>query len=224
MFLTERITKGIASRIASTMGMNKDQEEVLAYGAFSILQILWSTFLVAVMGYLFGVLLEAMIISFTAALLRRFSGGAHATSPGRCNVIGVIIFIGLALAAKELLLYSNLPVYISLGVLSFIFTYWVVAKYCPVDHPNKPITDKETRARLKKGAIGFVHLLLVLCIVLWILYQYSNELLLLQSVISVYLGISCQAFALTPLGHLFINKLDSILGRITFKRGGEQSL
>jgi len=215
MSLIEKLSNSLAFKIASTLNMDKDREEVLAYGAFAIFQTLWSIALVIILGAIFDVLLESLTISFTTAMLRKYSGGAHATSPNRCAIIGAIAAVGLALILNRFLVSIN-PIGIFIfGVISFISAYYIIYKYAPVDTPNKPIIREETKTRLKKLSFKFVHALLVITSALYFLY-FSNmdSIISLKIFFSICLGIAWQILTLTSIGHYVIAKADILLNKI----------
>ncbi len=42
MFFIEHTSNKIGSKISSNLNLDKDTEEIIVYGAFALLQILWS--------------------------------------------------------------------------------------------------------------------------------------------------------------------------------------
>lgn len=217
-----KLSNFIACKIALTLDMDKNHEEVIAYGAFNIIQTVWSILLIIILGWVFDVALEALIISFVGATLRKYSGGAHATSPNRCAMIGAIIFVGIAVFVEKMLLYMNTIQIIILITLSFIFTYYTIYKYAPVDTPTKPIKKQEKIQLLRKGALRTIYISLTIVIVLVVFfYQQGNEAILKYAV-CISMGLMWQALTLVFLGHFIINRLDSFLKILVRGRGGEK--
>lgn len=193
--MIERISNKLATCIAFNLNMDEDNREVLAYGAFSILQTLWSIFLVIIFGLLFGVVLEALIISAVGAFLRKYSGGVHATAPNRCAIIGVIMSVGLALLVMNLIINLNVILTSMFILFCYIVTYYCICKYCPRDTPNKPIVKPEKRIKLKKSAKRLVHLFGVLTVMSYILFLNG------YSYFTLSLGIAISAGLLIHLYH-----------------------
>ena len=219
MYLIEKVSNRMAGKIASTLKLDKDHEEVLAYGAFNMIETFLSILLVVLFGLLFDVLLEAFIVSFTSAILRKYSGGAHATSPNRCAVIGVIVSVGPALIINKINTYENM-IFISC-VLSFVLAYYIMYKYAPVDTINKPIKKEERRRRFKEQSIILLSAYLMIIIIVGIAYLKTENLILLNSIIAIQLGVLWQSITLTFLGHMIIHKLDDFLRRVVNLWGGE---
>ncbi|MBB6215496.1 accessory gene regulator B [Anaerosolibacter carboniphilus] len=221
MYLIEKLSNRFASQISVILGFDKDYEEILAYGAFAILHILWSILLITVFGILFGVLLESLIISFTASILRKYSGGVHATSPNRCATIGTIIFVGFSVAINQFN-SINLVFALIFHILSFIYAYYIISRYCPVDTPNKPIIKQESKERLRKKSFQFIHLCLICSVGLFILYFQRINYPAMKLILAICIGLVWQSFTLTRLGHLIISNLDILLAKTSFITGGDK--
>ena len=208
----ERLSKSIASKISSSLGIDSDHEEVLAYGAFALIQTLISILAVAVFGILFGVLAEALIISFSAAILRKFSGGVHASTPVSCALIGMIIFGGLALFVKYFLINVKFLYLAVFMFIVFVFVFFVMFKYSPVGCENKPLKNANTRKRLKKQSLIFTSAMLVLNIFLISLFLITGNIYFLSFAICILTGILWQSITLVSLGNMIIENLDKVLG------------
>ena len=214
----EQMSKAVASKISSNLSIDSDHEEILAYGAFALIQTLISILAVAVFGILFGVLSEALIISFSAAILRKFSGGVHASSPVNCALIGMIIFGGLALLVKHFLLNVNFLYQVEFMATIFTFVFFVMIKYSPVGCANKPLKNTNTRKRLKKQSLIFTSVLLVLNVILISLFLITSNIYFLSFAICISTGILWQSITLVSLGNMIIESLDKILGGTILKR------
>ncbi|OFI01557.1 accessory protein regulator protein B [Clostridium acetireducens DSM 10703] len=161
MYLIEKISNKIGIKIALLLKLDKDHEEIITYGAFNLFQILLSIFWIIVFGFIFGVLLESVIILFTISLLRKYSGGVHSNSPNRCIVIGTTVSIVLALMVKKILCYLDVKLIIILTAISFLYSYFTILKYAPVDSPAKPIKKIETKNKFKKTSILILNISII---------------------------------------------------------------
>lgn len=207
----EKLSKIIASRISTNLSIDNDHEEVLAYGAFAFLQMVVSIFMVVVFGAIFNVLLEIMVISFSAAALRKYSGGAHATTPMSCAISGMIVFGVLSFLVKYLIIKVDF-IYILLALFSaFIFVFYVMYKYSPVGSVNKPLKKETTRSRLKKQSMECVLLLLIVDVILTSIYFQTKSYYLQLVAVCISVGIVWQSITLVSLGHYIIDKLDKFL-------------
>lgn len=213
-----KISTIISSNIASNLKMDKEQEEIIAYGAFNLIQIIWSIFLVIVFSIVFGVLEEALIITFTISLLRKYSGGAHASSPNACAIIGTIVSVGFALIVQQVFSRFNNLAVIIIGIISLIFSYYTVYRFAPVDSLAKPIKKLEKKEYLKKCSIIVLNILLGLIMILVFFYIKYRRGILLNIIECIYLGILWQTFTLTILGHKILNKVNLVFEYIIRRR------
>jgi len=215
--MIEKLSGTIASMIALSLDLDDDNKDVLAYGAYSIIQTLWSISLVIILGLIFGVLFEAFIISFAGALLRKYSGGVHASSPNKCAILGAVMSVGQAKFSIILGFNSIEKLNFLLCLTSYIVTYYCIYKYSPIDSANKPIVKIETRTRLKNASLKVVHFFLILTTVSYLLFYKNYNYQLLSLISSVSVGQLSQSLSLTPLGHLAINTLSRTMEEIGVK-------
>lgn len=217
MFSMEKLTNNIAEKISSELGLDNERKEVIAYGIFALLQTILAMAVTIIIGYICGVWFEALIISLAASILRKYSGGVHASSPGTCAYLGAIIIVGLALGISIVIKpFLDIKVVLILGLIGFIYSYYVINKLAPVDSAAKPIRTEKKRERMKKGSILILVNYIFIVFISIILYLFTGEKKLLVFSLCIYGGTVWQAFTLTSIGHLIINKIDSFLNQIVF--------
>lgn len=215
----EKVSENISSIISEKLSLNNDEKEVIEYGTFILIQTIISILMIALLGAIFGVLLESMFISFTAATLRKFSGGAHAKSPINCSLIGMFIFVGLALLVKYILINFEFIYLVLIIFTEYVFAFYIMFKYSPVGSANKPLKKETTRKRLKIQSIKLVFVLLVASIILLTIYTQTNRINLLSIAVCITTGVVWQSITLVSLGNYIIEKLDWVLrGANTLKR------
>lgn len=130
--------------------------------------------------------------------IRAVAGGYHASSPAKCNVLTVSVFILNIVTINIFQIYiTTYLLYASLCVILFS-----IIRFAPVDHKNKELDQKEFLiAKRKSRIIGCIFF--VLCSALETNFGVSNIIL-----ISTMMG------ALTA-------SISLIIGSI--KRGGERN-
>jgi accessory gene regulator B len=210
----EKTSKTIASNMAAVLNLDKDREEVLQYGAFNLLHTSISFILLIFFGLLTKTIFEILVISLTAAFLRQFSGGVHATSPNRCAALGVVFFGGLAIAAKYTCLLFSITQVIFFQGLSILLAVILIYRYSPADNPNKRITNPKTRFKLRIKSLTCVMFFTILAVILWGLYNRYNYPTILKGIICIHTGITWQALSITPMMRSIVHKMDSLLIKI----------
>lgn len=207
MISIEKICDNFSTHIANELKLDNERKSVINYGIFAFIQMSFSIILVMIFGIIANVPIEALIVSFTISILRKSSGGVHASSPGRCAVIGTIVSVGFGLISK----YINLKIsgVLFIGIIIFIWSFYIVYKLAPVDSIAKPIKNQERRKKLKRSSMVILSVYLIIAIVNIIYYYYTNNVIALTYTLCIYMGLIWQIFSLTKSGHLILAKIDA---------------
>ncbi|WP_297421316.1 accessory gene regulator ArgB-like protein [Clostridium sp.] len=205
MFSVEKICEKISKNIAKELNFDDDKRDIVNYGIFAFIQTGICIAMVIIFGLIFNVTIEALIISFIISILRKSSGGVHASSPGRCAIIGTIICVGLAMISKKI--YIDFFLNIFWGSIVFVWSYYIVYKLAPVDSIAKPIKTIEKKTRLKKNSIKILTVYLIIVIINSISYFYIRNIIFLTFSMCIYMGSLWQVFTLTRAGHALFEHL-----------------
>lgn len=206
--LFEKLSNNIASNIAKALDMDKNKQEIIAYGAYILLDTLLSIGMVMFFGAIFGVFFQALVISFASALFRKTSGGAHATTPVRCASIGAMVSVGFALIIENSKIWFNTPLIIAYLIITFVISYFIVLKLAPKDSPNKPIVKEAKIKELKAKSVRTLCIYAIICLAILAYDYYIGTTVLLPYIAMICTGYMWQAFTLTSLGHTTINKME----------------
>ncbi|PAB58228.1 accessory gene regulator ArgB-like protein [Anaeromicrobium sediminis] len=202
MDIIGKISNHIGEIIGNEMNHDDDQKEVIKYGVFVGLQIVYSIIACFVVGLVFGMLKEILIVSFSSSILRKYSGGTHASSLNRCVIIGTIAFALMALSMKYILLDLHMKVCV-VGII-FIYAYLLIYKRAPVDTGTKRIKNEIKRKKLRNKSLA------LLCIYAIITIIYINN----NISTGITMGVAFQIFTLTKIGHVILSKIDESLSNI----------
>lgn len=209
MPLSNKITEVISNELK----LDKDKQEVINYGAFALIQVIVSLMFVALFGFIFGVLLESLLVSFTISILRQFSGGMHASKPSICVIMNTIITTSLALGAHYLKNFMSEFIALFLGILVFIWAYYIIYEKAPVDSKAKPITSVKKRKRMRKISLVIISVYILLSLLFIYAYLFlQNNIHIIAYSLCIYGGVAWQIFTLTKTGHNVIEKSDKLFG------------
>lgn len=210
MGIIEKILDKIVSKIHASTNKTKEEIEVVKYGLFALIQMIISIVLVLVFGFIFGVALEAIIASFSIAVLRKSSGGVHASTPEVCLVVGTIISI---IIGKISMIYNCDYIFIEVfNIISLI----VVSSKAPVQSKNKPIGDKKKKRLKKKSILITVIIISLSSLLLYFGYQ-KSKINFIWYANAMSLGMLWQAFSLTKIGEKIMGFVDFFLNKYIFK-------
>jgi len=212
MFNTDMLSKKIGEKIANELNLDNDNKEVISYGIFAIIQMLYNILLVILFGVIFNVVIESLIVSFTISILRKSSGGAHSSSPTKCLIAGTFLAISIGLISK---IDIGFNINILIGIITFVWSYYIIYKLAPVDSPAKPIRTEKKKKRLKKSSIITlsIYLIIVIFSVITNLYLKNDRVFIYSNCILG--GVMWQVLSLTKVGHTIVKLIDTILNILT---------
>ncbi|MPQ44901.1 accessory gene regulator ArgB-like protein [Clostridium tarantellae] len=201
----EYLSKKIGFKMAKELGVSEQQGEVFAYGVFALIQITLSLCLVIIIGSLFDVAIEALIISITSSILRKYSGGVHASKPSNCILIGTILCITQAVLIKYFIFYKISLIYIILIIITiFPMAYYIIFKYAPVDTPKKRIKTEVKKKRMKKNAFIVLGIDLMLVLLIMLISVLLNKFSINIYILCICIGVLWQVFTLTKVAHVLL--------------------
>lgn len=114
-----------------------NEREYYQYGIEITVSSLLNIILILSIGALAHSIFESIIFLVCFILIRQFTGGFHADTYFKCNLIFCISFIAV------LVLYYTTAVYLS-TYISILITFVCVSVFlvkCPIEHINKPISN-----------------------------------------------------------------------------------
>lgn len=126
------------------------------YGIEITISSLLNIVLLLIIGLVCGHILDTIIYLPLFILLRRFTGGYHANTYFKCNLIGCITFICVLIIRDIILRVAmNKTLILIVGVVSII----VILVCCPIENKNKPIpNEKKTKYKLFATFISAIYL------------------------------------------------------------------
>lgn len=207
MIIIEILAHKIADKIALQLNLDTDKKSVIAYGLIGILQVTTLFIIITIIGLLFDLLYESLIIFLSVGFMRKSTGGAHSKTMNGCNIMS-ILSISLLAASSRYLLNHPFNMYVNLYTTIFIFVICFMIFYIrvPVDNPKKPIVKPEKIKRLRKQSFYKLILFFLLTIVSIKLANYYERFYSIAA--SIRLAMIWQVFTLTEIGTLFLDKLD----------------
>lgn len=210
----EIISRYLARRIGKRLDKSEEEVAVLNYGLFMIVQTIYSIIWICLVGVLTGLFKELIIISVCNAMMKRYAGGPHASTPNRCLFIGLIIATILAFLCRMSIDNFNEKIVLSFSVIVVILEYYVLYTRCPVGSKQKPLKKESIRKRLRKKAFNLMNIYSTIIIILYIFYFIYNNYLIKSILISILFGIIIQIFTLSKVGEFLVFRLDDFLNRL----------
>ena len=185
----------LANRIIKGAGDGRPVE-VIAYGLEILLNITMQLALLALLGYLFGILPTVMAAVLPTVFYRTLSGGSHFATFWSCTLASMIIFILLGYISVS---FKGTGAIIITAYLVMVLLAWKWAPY----NPNRFFEKHKIRA-LKTMSICYLMILLLLSLTVSVNDSLKG---------AAMLGLAWQTLNITPLGATLIGTANQLVNR-----------
>lgn len=162
--MISKISTLISNQLVKHKIISEDAQDVYKYGVEIIISSLIGFIIVVLVGIIFKALLQAMIFYVIFVALRSMTGGFHATTYLRCNIIFSLVSMFTILFSKAA---SEIQLSVEMITLFFLPAVAIFLWLAPVENPNKPIEEKK-KIYWKLTAVIVSVLLYMLSILLYI--------------------------------------------------------
>lgn len=211
---TERLAVNIGRKAKLVLDVDEDKEQIIIYGAISLLQTVFAILWVIIIGLILGVIYEALTFSISASILRKYSGGVHASSPSRCIIVGTALAAIAGIIIERFFYKLTISTVVVMSIFCIVAALVIVFQNAPVDSIKKPITNIEMKKRFKRNSIFVIFIISLMIIILFAFYKASPELYYIKDIESISLGILWQSITLTKIGMIALSKVDFALKNI----------
>lgn len=188
--MIERLSEYILKFISDNTDIDDNISEVYQYGIEITVSSILNILLVIFFGLITGDVIRSAVFLASFIPIRSYSGGYHANTYLRCNLIFVLTFLLVVLLSRisEALIGFNLIVYIILFAVSFL----PIIIFAPVKNANKKLSV----AMIKKSRILSVVLFLfsVLISMFLIFFKINYGIVMVMTVAAVSVMIIIEIF------------------------------
>ena len=194
----EKLIKKVAKKLASAQNLDAERTAVIAYGMVAIVQFLTILILSIVIGLILNTVFECILIYIVVGLLRRTTGGAHASSIGACIIVSLLSITMMSVGAKFTAQQLTFPFVIAISLVFYGICYFLVAYLAPVDNPNKPIGNPQKIKRLRVSSFLLLSICLVLSIVFVLFSTITDSKIGYSLHFALAFALLWQSLTLTP--------------------------
>ncbi len=158
--MISKLASKVVKKLIDNSAVADTEQELYVYGFFILIsQILYFT-LTIMFGILLDVVLESVIFYVAFQFIRRYAGGIHASSELKCE-IATTISIFLCLLCTKLCETNNIQTPILVLTIIAAISIFVL---CPLDTPEKPLTQEEYKYFRKISWVILLLIMLTICI------------------------------------------------------------
>ncbi|QNU65629.1 accessory gene regulator B family protein [Ruminiclostridium herbifermentans] len=203
MKIIRRFAYSSAVYIQKNNNGNHENRRILYFGFQAIYGDIIKLIIVILISSALKSLLQVLALTFAFVLLRRYAGGFHMDTEGKCIISTVCSFVIPGTLISKISFEFNTVWIIIIIAVAFVICLFLLKKYAPKDCVNRPIEEDEA-AIFKRKAIRDVIILIIISIILAILGQHLLSL-------SIVAGILIEIFTLVPVGYRLFERINSWL-------------
>lgn len=121
--------------------ISREEKGLFSYAVYSLLFGLLPIFIVVILGLVFGMLREGLLMIMPFMLIRKFSGGYHLNSSKHCVALSTAL-LALAMGLIKLIVQEG---YMTVLTVSVSLSVICLCLFSPVENIFRKLTDKENR-------------------------------------------------------------------------------
>lgn len=156
-----------AEKFVSNYNTLYDKIEVYQYGFFVLFSNILFLIITSLIGVILNVFLQSIIFYFTFFSVRQFAGGYHASTETKCEIFSTLSILACIVVIKLSTAYDFQTVLLIISAVSAVCIF----SFCPLDTPEKPLSDKEFKYFRKISWI----ILLVISTLIIISYIFKRD-------------------------------------------------
>lgn len=137
--MISKLSNKIVKCFVKQSNISDDEQELYQYGFFILFSQILYFIIALIIGILCEVILESIIFYIAFQFIRRYAGGYHASTETRCEVLSTLSILACIVAIKLSKTYDFQTVLLLITILSAVCIF----VFCPLDTPEKPLSEKE---------------------------------------------------------------------------------
>ncbi len=140
----------LAEKLKSNGYLQDTEKEIVAYGLFSLISKLMYALICLAIGFCFKLPLESMLFYTVFLLVKKYGGGFHASTEGRCMIVSTLSI----LAAVGFIYAVNLSALTArVGFVAAVLASAIVCLLSPVAAKEKELSEDEVKRYRKRSII-----------------------------------------------------------------------
>ena len=137
--MINNLSTRITEKLISSNIVKQEDRDLYIYGIFMLLSQLMFILLTVVFGLVLNCVIESIVFYIAFQFIRRYAGGYHAKTEARCEIMSTQSIFACLVIIRLSDLYGFDTVLLCLAIVAAIS----IAVFCPLDTPEKPLSEKE---------------------------------------------------------------------------------
>lgn len=160
--MISKLSAYLTEKMLSNGAISKEDKGLYIYGLFMLISHLVFFIISCVFGLILGCVLESIVFYVAFQFIRRYAGGYHAATETSCDILSTLSILACIVVIRLSKTYDIQTALLIISALSAVCIF----VFCPLDTPEKPLTDKEFKYFRK------ISWLILLAIVVTIIVSY----------------------------------------------------
>lgn len=139
--MINKLSTYLTEKLLSNGTIGEDDKDLYIYGLFMLISHLMFLIIACVFGLILGCVFESIIFYIAFQFIRRYAGGYHASTETRCDILSTLSILACIVVIRLSKVYD---IQIALLIISALSAVCIFV-FCPLDTPEKPLTNKEFR-------------------------------------------------------------------------------
>lgn len=177
--MISKLSNYLTEKLLSNGTIIDEDKELYIYGLFMLLSQLMFFIIACIFGLILGCVLESIIFYIAFQFIRRYAGGYHASTETRCEILSTLSILACIVVIKLSKTYDFQTVLLLITILSAVCIF----VFCPLDTPEKPLSDKEFKYFRKVSWI----ILFVIIVAIIISYVFKFQMVTVPCCLSLIL-------------------------------------
>lgn len=147
--MVNQIAEWFTRKQVNKLVVPSEEREIYSYGYLLLLEVMINIFISLISAIVLKQLSCLFLFSCVFIPLRIYCGGWHANETWKCSLLSNLMIISVMIIVKFEWFIRELWIIGLIEVIGFL----TVCKFAPVEHPNKPLNNKEKEVygRICKG-------------------------------------------------------------------------
>lgn len=137
--MISRLSERIVKCLLKQSDIKDDEQDLYQYGFFILLSQILYLIIACIIGILLGAFFESIIFYIAFQFIRRYAGGYHASTETRCEVMSTLSILACLVVIRLSKTYDFQFALLVVSTASAV----CIAVLCPLDTPEKPLSEKE---------------------------------------------------------------------------------
>lgn len=177
--MISKLSTCLTEKLLSNGTISDEDKDLYIYGLFMLISHLMFFIIACVFGLLLGCVFESIVFYIAFQFIRRYAGGYHASTETICDILSTLSILTCIVLIR---LSKTYDIQTAILIISAVSAVCIFA-FCPLDTPEKPLSDKEFRYFRKVSWI----ILLVIVIAIVVSYIFKFDIVIIPCCLSLIL-------------------------------------